>query len=120
MALTDHQTLCRRAYTYKSPTTKPEKSTTESSEASSETKPDTASSDGTAEKTSSTSSHHHSVTKQLPLATWLSLSPYGSSRLSPLTLWINLQYLGEHVLHTVHVTDHVSVASFRIIGVVNY
>ena len=95
MILTAHQTLCRRAYTYKSPTTKPEKQpAAESSETSSEAKAETTSSDGASEKTSSSSSHH-SVTKQLPLATWLSLSPYGSSRLSPLTLWINLQYLGE-------------------------
>ena len=97
MSLTGHQTLCRRAYTYKSPATKPEKPTAESSGTSSEAKPETTSSDGSADQASSTTSHHHSVTKQLPLATWLSLSPYGSSRLSPLTLWINLQYLGEYV-----------------------
>ena len=29
------------------------------------------------------------------MAMWLSLLPYGSSRLSPLTLWLNLQHLGE-------------------------
>ena len=81
---------------YKSQATKPEKPAAEDSEAFSEAKAEAStSSDSAAEKASSSSGHHHSVTKQLPLATWFSLSPYGSSHLSPLTLWINLQHLGE-------------------------
>jgi len=88
--------LCRRAYTYRSQPSKPEKPAAGDAEASTEAKVESsASSDGTTEKTSSSSGHHHSVTKQLPLETWLSMSPYGSSRLSPLTLWINLQHLGK-------------------------
>ena len=95
VALAIRQTLCRRAYTYKSQGSKPEKPAAEESETSAEAKEEASTpSDGAAEKPSS-GGHHHSVTRQLPLATWLSLSPYGSSRLSSLPLWINFQHLGD-------------------------
>jgi len=59
-----------------------------------------ASSEETTEKTSASSSggSHHSVTKQLPMAVWMSLSPFGNSQLQPLVLWVNIQYLGEHYI----------------------
>jgi len=92
-----HQTLFRKAYTYKSQHSKPPVEKPKEADIPTEANPE-ASSEETTEKTlaSSSGGSHHSVTKQLPMAVWMSLSPYGSSQLQPLILWVSIQYLGKH------------------------
>ena len=98
-SLTEHQTLFRKAYTYKSQQSKPPVEKPKEVDTPTEANPE-ASSEETAEK-ASTSSGGHSVTKQLPMAVWMSLSPYGSCQLQPLILWVNIQYLGEQYIELV-------------------
>ena len=99
VSLTKHQTLFRKAYTYKSQQSKPPVEKPKEADTPTEADPE-ASSEETTEKTSTSSGggSHHSVTKQLPMAVWMSLSPYGSCQLQPLVLWVNIQYLGEQYI----------------------